>query len=314
MQSSYDILGIKPTASKQEIKKAYKEIALACHPDKLTKLEDEAVKQEKIEKFKAATVAYNKLMGDSNVSFEEYYAGDSYNWKEIWEGLDDDFNLKDILFDVAKMFMQKKIFPKTYYNPSDELGSDTESSGQSSPRIEQSPSVVHNVTLDITYADIIHNKKRKIRLILADISEPVFFEIYCANAFPEIIKHYYDKSNNIEHDIIIKINIQPFDNYEHIVCKDGKIDLVTFVEITILEYILGCRKDIPYIDNTTLSLNIPAFHDIVEIHKKGLANGSLILNIQVSTIRKDDWMKLSEKDKVEMIRIFNALNDIRITL
>ena len=52
----YDILGISKGASKEDIKKAYKEIALSCHPDKLIHIKDETEKNKKIEKFKEASI------------------------------------------------------------------------------------------------------------------------------------------------------------------------------------------------------------------------------------------------------------------
>jgi preprotein translocase subunit Sec63 len=67
----YDILGISKNSSKEDIKKAYKEIALSCHPDKLHDIND-ATKNEKIEKFKNATYAYKLLYDGKCNDYAEY--------------------------------------------------------------------------------------------------------------------------------------------------------------------------------------------------------------------------------------------------
>jgi hypothetical protein len=99
----YEILGLKPNATKDEIKKAYKEIAITCHPDKLMHITDEVEKEKRIDKFKKATIAYNKLSGSSA--------------QEDIDINDDSFWASDIFMDVAKMFINNNIRPKAYYNP-----------------------------------------------------------------------------------------------------------------------------------------------------------------------------------------------------
>ena len=41
----YSILGVSPTASDEEIKKAYRAMAIKCHPDNASNLGDEAIRQ-----------------------------------------------------------------------------------------------------------------------------------------------------------------------------------------------------------------------------------------------------------------------------
>jgi DnaJ-class molecular chaperone len=56
----YDTLGLKNDASQEEIKKAYKKLALQCHPDK-----NKGNKEEAEEKFKKITEAYS-VLSDEN--------------------------------------------------------------------------------------------------------------------------------------------------------------------------------------------------------------------------------------------------------
>lgn len=276
----YEILGLKPNATKDEIKKAYKEIAITCHPDKLMHITDEVEKEKRIDKFKKATIAYNKLSGTS-VS-------------EDIDINDDSFWASDIFMDVAKMFINNNIHPKAYYNP-----------------VEKSidERIVHKVKLDVSYTDILNNAKKKVRLILVDIDEPIFIDIYCGK-FPQVTKEYID-DDDIEHDIIIEMTIKKTDadgDIDHMILSSGAIDLIKTVDVTLKEYILGYTKNILYIDSMEIPVTVPAFQkEYYEIPNKGILGGSLILNICIKYIEKNAWHNFTENDKVEMLRLLDTL-------
>ena len=60
MKNYYDILGVADTASQEEIKKAYKKMAIKYHPDKQTNKTEEEKKTYE-EKFKEISEAYEVL-------------------------------------------------------------------------------------------------------------------------------------------------------------------------------------------------------------------------------------------------------------
>jgi DnaJ-class molecular chaperone len=254
---------------------------------------------------------------------------------DVWPSSSD---LKDIFFDIANMFFSNKIYPKTYYNPpedpltssSDASSCSRTSSGSSSGNSSSSSSstnsststtttatssstnssptplqshhiIVHKVKLEVTYAEILNNTKKKLRLFLTDVAEPVFVDIHCGS-FPEVIIHQKDR------DIVISMTIKPVDDYDHIV-NNKSVDLITTINITMREYILGYSKLIKYVDGTSLTVTVPAFHNcnIFEIANKGLLGGSLLLNLNVENVAKSNWNKLPQKDKVEMLRILDVL-------
>ena len=96
--------------------------------------------------------------------------------------------------------------------------------------------------------------------------------------------------------------------FDHMILKNGSIDLITSLDISLVEYITGCTKDITYVDGSQLPIRLPAFQStFFEVPNKGLKNGSLILNISIKNIEKDEWDNLPEKDKLEMIRILDVL-------
>ena len=59
----YKILGILPTATDAEVKKAYRDMAKKYHPDRVV-TEDEAIRKGAEEKFKKVQRAYENIMKD----------------------------------------------------------------------------------------------------------------------------------------------------------------------------------------------------------------------------------------------------------
>jgi DnaJ-class molecular chaperone len=61
-QSPYDILGVAPGASKEEIKAAYRDLANRYHPDKVAHLGEELQTLAE-QRFKEIQEAYQELIG-----------------------------------------------------------------------------------------------------------------------------------------------------------------------------------------------------------------------------------------------------------
>ena len=60
IESAYQVLGIDSSASNEEIKKAYRKIAMENHPDKVGHL-GEDIRKAAEEKFSRINVAYEKI-------------------------------------------------------------------------------------------------------------------------------------------------------------------------------------------------------------------------------------------------------------
>ena len=59
-ESAYKILEISPEASNEEVKKAYKRMAIKYHPDKVSHLGEDVQRQAK-EKFQQLNAAYEEI-------------------------------------------------------------------------------------------------------------------------------------------------------------------------------------------------------------------------------------------------------------
>ena len=64
--STYKILGIKRHATNDDIKKAYRKLAMKYHPDKVINLEDK-LRKAADDKFKKVNEAYHKIKREGNI-------------------------------------------------------------------------------------------------------------------------------------------------------------------------------------------------------------------------------------------------------
>ena len=64
---AYKVLEIEPNASNEEVKKAYRRMAMKFHPDKLNTMGEE-VKKSATEKFKKVNDAYQTIKKERNLN------------------------------------------------------------------------------------------------------------------------------------------------------------------------------------------------------------------------------------------------------
>ena len=303
--------------TRDEIKNIYKKIALECHPDKLTNISDENERTIRIERFKKASIAYKNAIDDfdnygklnyrstdydyDNFSddYEIYNNFDLNFWKNTYDSIFKDKEIiKNTFIDVASFFFNKGFKTKNYYNPSTKI-------------------IKHNINLPITYYDLCTLNKRKLRILLKNVKEPVYINICCKNEYPCLTRQYID-DDSIEHEITINMIIDNTYsnicddndiNYTHSISNyDNNIDLSIILDINILDYLIGGVKKIKYVDNTYIDINIKPFclEDII-IKNKGLLGGNLNVKLLFKHITLKEWNKISKKKRNKFVDIINLI-------
>lgn len=308
-KNPYKILGVTKTSSIEEIKKIYKKIALECHPDK-TLNEPEHVRDMMNLRFKEATEAYKMLIDNPNFDYSNYndtsysYFNDTsysdYNYND-WIDMFSDFintnnDAKNYISNIAQIFRDNNIIKnKKFY------------------KFANIP-LIHKVSLNVTYKELMNNSKKKIQLLLKDISEPIYISIHVLDSFPIINKIYID-DDDITHEIQIKIKIIHDSNFTHKVIND-KINIYYKIKYNLYDYLNGYMSRIKYINDEYLDINIPKLTSKkYEIKNKGINGGSLIIKIKFNNtnINLDYWndMNISDRDNFnKMLFCIMKKNDI----
>ncbi len=152
----YTVLGIPKNASQEEIKKAYRELAMKFHPDRN---KDKGAE----EKFKEINEAYAVLSNDEKRKQYDTYGPDQFNQRYTEQDIFKDFNFKDIFrsmgFDFNMDFNENPddIFDtlfgfsnqtKRHGAGSDKLISITIDLRQATQTITQKINITHNVKCD----------------------------------------------------------------------------------------------------------------------------------------------------------------------
>lgn len=266
-ENPYKILNINDNVSIDEVKKAYRKIALRSHPDKLNNIIDIEEKKNKIKEFTDATNAYNQIINNDHIKI------DYNNWEETFDYIINSKIFNDFINIILK--------------PSNKT-------------------IKHNFNLDITYNEYFSKNKKKIRIFLKDCIEPVFIELDCKK-YPQSIINYIDDNDIEHEIIFNLNIINDNKLYYHIKNDDGSIDIIYDMIISTAEYITGNIRELIYLNKEILLINIEPFSNKYIINNLGINNGHFICNFIYVPINKKDWNKISDDNKNIIINIFNQI-------
>ena len=266
-ENPYKILNINDDSTIEEVKKAYRRIALKSHPDKLNNIKDIEEKNNKIKEFTEATSAYNQILNNEELNINYN------NWEETF-----DFIINSQLFKEFLNVMTTK----------------------------HNKIITHSFNLDITYSDYYSKNKKKIRIFLRDFTEPIFIDLDCKK-YPQIIITHYDENDIEHEIIFNLSIINNNKNYYHIKNDDDSIDIIHDMLISTVEYITGNIREHVFLIKEILLIKIEPFSKNYIINDLGINKGRFICNFIYIPITKKDWNKINDNDKNTIIKIFNLI-------
>jgi len=283
MKNPYIVLGISINSSYNDIKNAYTKIALKNHPDKITNLTEEE-KKICINKFREATEAYHYLTNQNKNNFDYEDCYDNFNWKDFFYEMINDKNNIHLVNNIASFLINNNFINKRTKGP-----------------------IKHKLVLYVTLDELYCNKKKKIRLILKKINEPIYLSLNCMDIYPYYNKIYID-DDGIEHDIDINFKIEKNELYTYKI-KNNKINLYYNVKSNIYKYLNGFREEIDYLNNEKIKIYIPKYiNNKYCLKNKGINGGNLTINIYYEN--KVNLMKYNLLNKNEKYRFNKILNEI----
>ena len=130
LENPYKILNLPDNSSIEDVKKAYKKIALNSHPDKLNNIKDEKEKKKKIKDFMDATNAYKKILNE-DIEIDEDF--DYNDWMKSFNYFTNSNLFKGVVDVIKKMRTKIK---------------------------------KHSISVDIKYHELFNPNKKKLRLFL----------------------------------------------------------------------------------------------------------------------------------------------------
>jgi DnaJ-class molecular chaperone len=289
MINDYKILGLNSDASLDEVKKAYKKLAIKCHPDKNSS-------PDATEQFRKITEAYNNIINpNSSIDLNKIN-----NINDIFNGMFSDMPDIDNIF--SNIFSQVTSFEKNIYKPKGNdilklvditlediynennlyITYDTQKINENyticktcngKGKIPSTQQMGPVIIQSITYCNNCNGEGYfNLYLPIKDtinIDVPIGFMPYHNNK--KIIK---DKGlpllNGINGDLHISFNLLPHNKF-----KQKEFDLYINMEITFKESLIGFIKEITHLDSRVITINSESIikpNTIKCINDEGLFN------------------------------------------
>ncbi len=292
-QDYYDLLGVSKTASEEEIKKAYRKLALKYHPDR------NPGNKEAEEKFKLINEAYAVLSDpEKRKQFDTFGMGgfqQRYSEEDIFRG----FNVGDLFKDLG--FGGGDIFSMIFGRQPGRAGRQGRQRGYDFgdyiTRQQQGAGAQHDLDLhyelEIPFMDAIHGAEKRITLTTPSGSEEVNVKIPKGISTGKKLR-LKGKGNQSRGggrgDLYITMKVG-----EHPVFKRIGNDLYVSKEIKLTDALLGTVAEVPSIDGSKRVTIPPGVKSHSKVRLKGL--GVTDQDYEYVEVIIDIPKKLTEKQK-----------------
>lgn len=271
-----DILGLDETATTDDIKKAYKSIALKTHPDKLTNLSEDE-KEEKELQFKEVSEAYQRLIDDN-------FTEDMFN--DIFEGFQG-FKGAEGLSSMFGGGQGMKMF-----------------SGMASKLFQSGTfQSIFKASVTITYYDLIYKRKLEKEFNLCGIPTKAFID---CSKFPrqQITRNFNGLSSTAD----IEMKLEETDEYENEILPNGKVNLIYNMSISHYDYYKGFSHSFTHIDGNKVNFKTKKMSKkILKIKDRGLNGGDLLIKLTLFNPNNKNLEKISKENYDKFLDILNAL-------
>jgi len=291
----YKLLGVEKNASKDEIKKAFRKLAMKYHPDKTKN------NKELEEKFKKINEAYAVLSNDDKRKQYDQFGAEGFSRRYSQEDIFRGFNYQDIFkeFGIGDMFGRGGSFfsdlfgggrksrnKRNAYSSFD--GDPFGGAGGFNGANFQQPMQNAETELHITLEESVFGAKKRVSLDTGSGVETI--DITVPQGVEEGSKLRLKGKGPLEPmsgqrgDLICKLTIDPHPLYK----VKGK-DLIVERDVKLTEMVLGGRVRVTTLDNNTIELKIPPLSKnncMLRIKGKGLpdkkggSHGHLLVKLQ----------------------------------
>jgi len=305
----YKILGVEKTATQEEIKKAYRKLAMKHHPDRnagnkaaeekfkeITEANEVLSDPEKRKKYDTLGSNWNQYRNTGGQGFDDFYYqfGGSRRQPGSSSSYDFNGNINDIFGGMGGGGFSD--FFESFFGGS--------GSGFGGRTQQQKTAVDVEANLNITLEDAFNGSEKQISIDGKNLKIKIIPGTKDGQKLRLKGMGRSKTANGEKGDLFLNIHILRHPFYE---IKEG--DLYYNLDVDLYTAVLGGKENIKTLDGKTISINIPEGTEsekILRLKKLGMntetSRGDLFVNIHV-TIPKD----LSKEEK----ELFKKLKSLR---